>query len=78
MPDINLTQAEANALIAMEKHSAYDQSYDYPAIGGSICVPLVSPDKRENFLLDVSRGRIDLQKRDLSESGSSDCCAYSA
>jgi hypothetical protein len=31
-------------------------------MGGSICVPLISTDKRENFLLDVSRGRIDLKK----------------
>jgi len=62
MPEINLTQAEAEALIAIEKHGVDDQFYDYPGIGGSICVPLISPDKRENFLLDVSRGRIDLQK----------------
>jgi hypothetical protein len=62
MPDINLTQSEANALIAMEKHKADEQSYDYPGLGGSISIPLVSPDKRESFLLDVSRGRIDLLK----------------
>ena len=63
MPDVNLTQAEANALIAMEKHRADDQPYDYPGMGGgSICVALTSLDKREDFLLDVSRGRIDLRK----------------
>lgn len=62
MPEINLTQAEADLLIAMEKHTATDQVFDYPALGGSICVPLHSVDKRENFLLDVSRSRINLQK----------------
>ncbi len=62
MADINLTQAEADALIAMEKHRFDDMRWDYPGLGGSISVPLVSPDKRENFLLDVSRGRIDLLK----------------
>ncbi len=62
MADINLTQADANALIAMEKHRVDDQEWDYPALGGSIRVPLVSPDKRENFFLDVSRGNINLSK----------------
>lgn len=62
MSDISLTQAEADALIAMEKHRFDDQPHDYPGVGVSICIPLISPDKRENFLLDVSRGRIDLKK----------------
>jgi hypothetical protein len=62
MPEVNLTQAEADTLIAMEKHRADEQDYDYPGLGGSISVPLVSPDKREVFLLDVHRGRIDLLK----------------
>jgi hypothetical protein len=62
MPDVTLTQSEADALIAVEKHKADEQSYDYPGLGGSISVPLVSPDKRESFILDISRGRIDLKK----------------
>jgi hypothetical protein len=62
MPEVNLTQSEADALIAIEKHRADEQDYEYPGLGGSISVPLVSPDKRESFLLDISRGRIDLMK----------------
>ena len=62
MADINLTQADADALIAMEKHRVDDQEWDYPALGGSIRVPLISPDKRENFFLDVTRGNINLSK----------------
>jgi len=62
MADINLTQAEAEALIAMEKHRLDDARWDYPSLGGSINIPLVSTDKREDFLLDISRGKIDLLK----------------
>jgi hypothetical protein len=62
MADISLTQAEANALIAMEKHRTNDDGWDYPVAGQSISVPLISIDKRENFILDVYRGRIDLLK----------------
>lgn len=62
MAEINLTQSEADALIAMEKLRVDDTRWDYPGLGGSISVPLISNDKRENFLLDVSRGKIDLLK----------------
>ena len=62
MLNINLTQAEADALIVMEKHREDDTCWDYPGLGGSISIPLVSWNKRENFRLDVSRGHIDLLK----------------
>lgn len=62
MAEINLTQAEADALIEVEKHRIDDTRWNYPGLGGSITVPLISTDKRENFLLDVSRGKIDLLK----------------
>jgi hypothetical protein len=62
MSDINLTQAEAEALIAMEKLRATNENYDYPLGGGSIAIPLHSRDKREQFVLDISQGRIDLLK----------------
>ena len=60
MADITLTQAEADALIEMRKVRTNDEPWRYPALGGAIIVPLTSADKRENFLLDISRGRIDL------------------
>jgi hypothetical protein len=60
MADIDLTQAEADALIAMEKHRSTDERFDYPVAGGSLAIPLQSADKREQFMLDISRGRIDL------------------
>lgn len=62
MSDISLTQAEAEALIAMEKHRVDKQRHDFPMPGGFITIPLQSPDNREQFLLDISRGRIDLLK----------------
>lgn len=62
MPDINLSQSEANALIAMKKVKVDNQNWDYPGFGGRISIPLVSKNKRESFILDISRGKIDLLK----------------
>jgi hypothetical protein len=62
MVEINLTQAEADSLIAMEKIKMDSQSWDYPGLGGRISIPLVSRNKRENFILDIGRGKIDLLK----------------
>ena len=62
MAEINLTQTEADALIAMEKHRVNDERWDYPVLGGSISIPLISADRRENFILDMSRGKINLAK----------------
>ena len=62
MPEINLTQSEADALINMEKIRVDEQSYDYPGLGGRITIPITSRNRRECFVLGVSRGRIDLLK----------------
>lgn len=62
MAEINLTQAEANALIAMPKLRVNDKEWEYPAVAKAICIPLASEDKRESFFLDISRGRIDILK----------------
>ena len=42
MADINLTQAEADALIAMEKHRVNDDRSDFPMGGQSLVLPLQS------------------------------------
>jgi len=62
MAEINLTQAEADALIAMAKHRLDGTEWDYPDLGGAVSIPLVSADRREQFVLDLRRGRIDLAK----------------
>jgi len=69
MADINLTQAEADALIAMEKHRANEDRSDFPMGGQSLVLSLQSADKREQFLLDLSRGRIDLLKVKMQNRG---------
>lgn len=69
MAEINLTQEEANVLIAMEKHRANEDRSDFPMRGQSLTLPLLSVDKREQFLLDLSRGRIDLQKVKMQNRG---------
>ena len=62
MADINLTQDEADKLMTMEK-SAVDEKWPlFPGPGERIAIPLVSLDKRENFILDVTRGQIKLTK----------------
>ena len=62
MADINLTQAEADALIEMDKCRADEKEYLFLQPGERISIPLTSPDKRESFLLDVTRARIKLTK----------------
>ena len=62
MAIIDLTQAEAEALLALEKRRADDVEREYPGLGGSLSIPLLSADGREEFSLDLSRGRINLSK----------------
>jgi hypothetical protein len=62
MTDVNLSQSEADALIAMEKYRINEDEWDYPSLGGTVSIPLRSEDKREEFFLDISRGKIDLKK----------------
>jgi hypothetical protein len=58
MTDIDLTQEEADALIAMPKNRTNDEVVFYPGSGRPVAIPLVSDGKRENFLLDIRRGRM--------------------
>lgn len=60
--DINLTQAEADALIALPKYKEDNKTWNYPSLGGSVSIPLISNDKRERFLLDISHSQINLLK----------------
>ena len=62
MADIDLPQEEADALIAMEKHRADDKEWEFPSPGGRLAIPLTSQDKRENFMLDVTRSQLKLTK----------------
>lgn len=64
MPGIDLPQAVADLLIAMEKRKLDDddKEWRFPHTGGKVMIPLVSPDGREGFFLDLYRGRINLSK----------------
>jgi hypothetical protein len=59
---IEITQAEADSLIAMEKRFVDDTDWTFPAPGERIGLALTSLDKRENFTLDVTRAQIKLTK----------------
>ncbi|MGA2878787.1 MAG: hypothetical protein ABSG13_07540 [Bryobacteraceae bacterium] len=62
MADIEITQAEADALIEMEKRFVDDKIWTFPAAGERIALALTSVDNRENFMLDVTRAEIKLSK----------------
>ena len=57
-----LTQSEADALINIPKIKNSDDSYDFPLPGENLTIPIISQDEQENFLIDISRGKIRLKK----------------
>lgn len=62
MADLEITQAEADDLIAMEKRFVDSSDWTFPGPDERIAMELASVDKRENFALDVTRARIRLTK----------------
>lgn len=60
--EMNLTQVEADALLAMEKFCTEEKPYRSPEFGGKIIIPLSSLDERENFTLDIHRSSLKLEK----------------
>lgn len=57
-----ISQGEADLLISMEKRRAEERNYTFPGRGGKLEIPIISLDGREQFLIDVNRGRIRLTK----------------
>ncbi len=57
------TQASADSLLAMHKHRTDNTVHTFPDLGGRLSVALMSTDRTESFLLDVSRGQLDLRKQ---------------
>ncbi len=62
MPDIDISQVEAEALIAMPKYYTQKKVVDFPPVNFSMVLPIESFDGREQFLLDVGTARIKLSK----------------
>ena len=60
---IDLTQVEADALLAMPKRRMETVTYRLPPHRGKILVPLEDLTGREAFFLDVGRGGISLERR---------------
>lgn len=58
----DLTQVEADALLAMEKYYEGEAKCVFPSLGGSLRLELHSKDHRETFNLDVTRSRAVLTK----------------
>ncbi len=57
LSDILMTQEEADYLLTMEKRRVDDSVNSFPLLGKQTVLHLQSLDLRENFLLDLSRGR---------------------
>lgn len=62
MSEVHLIQEIADELLAMEKHRAVDQIYEFPATGGSLQIPPQSTDEKEHFILDISKSQINISK----------------
>ena len=62
MPKIELSQVEADRLIGLEKHYLQSEPVFFPNLGEKVCLELKSNDRKEIFLLDIIRGRIDVKK----------------
>jgi hypothetical protein len=68
MADIEIAQAEADALIAMEKRLVDDAGWTFPGPGERKSLELTSSDKRESFALDLTRAH-QVDQSDVPESG---------
>ena len=66
---LELTQQEADSLLEMEKKRFDDQQYLFSDISGSLRIPLRSQNDREEFSLDIYRGKIELIKNTYQNRG---------
>ncbi len=62
MANYDLSQSEADLLRSLEKHRVDETTWTYPGMGGALSIPLVSKNGREQFVLDIRRGRVNLAK----------------
>jgi len=58
----DISQAEADVLMGMNKIRQDDENHRYPDPGESLRIPLLSENGREEFMLDIARGKIALTK----------------
>ena len=60
-----LTQAEADALLALEKHYIGNEQFKFPSQGDKLKIELYSADKREAFSLDITSSIIKMSKNSI-------------
>lgn len=63
MAELLLTQAEGDALLAMEKLAVGSADIDLPDLGGTIDLNFISQNGREEFVLNYTRHSINISKR---------------
>lgn len=59
---MELSENEIDVLLKTEKYCFESQKFSFPQLGGKISIPLFSENKQEEFLLDISRSRIEVLK----------------
>jgi hypothetical protein len=59
---MEITQEQANALLELAKYYRGSEKFDFPDLGGAIRIPLHSADNKEEFSLDITRGKLELKK----------------
>lgn len=59
---LELTQREADILLGIEKYCIDNNQFVFSDVSGSLRIPLLSKDNREEFSLDIYRGKIELIK----------------
>lgn len=62
MADLNISQEEADELVAAVKLYEGNGAINYPPPGSSLSLSALGPGQKEHFLVDVTRGRINLSK----------------
>ena len=62
MAEMDLSEGEATRLLGMEKRAVDQTLWAFPDGGGKLTIPLISVDRREHFLLDLTRSQIKLTK----------------
>ena len=62
---IEITQPEADALLRLEKHYLDNDRFVFTGLGDALRIPLFSDDRQEEFMLDLTRGRIAITKNTL-------------
>lgn len=63
MSSTSFNQEEVDRLLGMEKIPANNDNYQFPDFGGKLSIDLVNFAEKEEFVLNYTRGHINLEKR---------------